>query len=90
MFSGGLCETETVVKLRPTQSRYGAAPNNDLNVTTDDTSCVCVGRAEQEPKSICSSAMLRQNGLKEENRGVKKKKQRKKLEGVRAAGQRAV
>lgn len=41
VFSGGLfCETETVVKLRPTQSRRRTAPNNDLNATADDTSAV--------------------------------------------------
>lgn len=40
MFPGSLCETEAVVKLRHTQSRRHTAPNNDLNVTTDDTSGV--------------------------------------------------
>ncbi len=36
-FSPCLCETETVVKPWPTQSRCHRAPNNDLNVMTDDT-----------------------------------------------------
>lgn len=35
-----LHEAETLVKLWPTQSRCHWAPNNDLNVMTDDTECV--------------------------------------------------
>lgn len=73
MFSGSLCETEAVVKLRPTQSRRRTAPNNDLNVTTDDTS----GVWKQELKSICSSALLEENGLKGEKKWKKKKIKKK-------------
>lgn len=69
--SGSLCETEAVVKLRPTQSRRRRAPNNDLNVTTDDTS----GVRKQEPKSICSSTLLEENGLKGERKEEKKRKE---------------
>lgn len=82
VLSGRLCETEAVVKLRPSQSRHHTAPNNDLNVTTDDAS----GVWKQEPESICSSAPLEENGLKGGKRRKKGKRKRGRSEGWGSEG----